>query len=39
VKNLGRASRSGTGRDRYEKTARSYPGVLCLAAALDWLKR
>ena len=24
---------------RYEKTARSFLGVLCLAAALDWLKR
>jgi transposase len=24
---------------RYEKTARSFMGVLCLAAALDWLKR
>jgi len=23
---------------RYEKTASSYMGVLCLAAALDWLK-
>ncbi len=23
---------------RYEKTARSFMGVLCLAAALDWLK-
>ena len=23
---------------RYEKTARSFLGVLCLAAALDWLK-
>ena len=24
---------------RYEKTARSFLGVLCLAAACDWLKR
>ncbi len=24
---------------RYEKTASSFMGVLCLAAALDWLKR
>jgi transposase len=24
---------------RYEKTARSFLGVLCLAASLDWLKR
>ena len=24
---------------RYEKTANSFMGVLCLAAALDWLKR
>ena len=24
---------------RYKKTARSFMGVLCLAAALDWLKR
>ncbi|SFH15564.1 hypothetical protein SAMN05192565_1773, partial [Methylobacterium gossipiicola] len=24
---------------RYEKTAASFTGVLCLAAALDWLKR
>ena len=24
---------------RYEKTAHSFMGVLCLAAALDWLKR
>ncbi|ANY85071.1 transposase (plasmid) [Microvirga ossetica] len=24
---------------RYEKTARSFMGVLCLAAAIDWLKR
>lgn len=24
---------------RYEKTARSYMGVLCLAAAMDWIKR
>jgi transposase len=24
---------------RYEKTARSFMGVLCLAAALDWLRR
>ena len=23
---------------RYEKTARSFMGVLCLAATLDWLK-
>ena len=23
---------------RYEKTARSFMGVLCLAAAVDWLK-
>jgi transposase len=23
---------------RYEKTARSFLGILCLAAALDWLK-
>ena len=23
---------------RYEKTAQSFMGVLCLAAALDWLK-
>lgn len=23
---------------RYEKTARAFLGVLCLAAALDWLK-
>src|SRR5215203_4831463 len=23
---------------RYEKTARSFMGVLCLAAALDWIK-
>src|SRR5919202_5121447 len=23
---------------RYEKTARSFLGVLCLAAAMDWLK-
>ena len=24
---------------RYEKTARSFLGVLCLAAAIDWIKR
>ena len=24
---------------RYEKTARSFMGVLCLAAAIDWIKR
>jgi transposase len=24
---------------RYEKTARSFMGVLCLAAAIDWLRR
>ena len=24
---------------RYEKTARSFMGVLCLAAACDWIKR
>jgi transposase len=24
---------------RYEKTAASFIGVLCLAAALDWIKR
>ena len=24
---------------RYDKTARSFLGVLCLAASLDWLKR
>lgn len=24
---------------RYEKTARSFMGVLCLAATLDWLRR
>ena len=24
---------------RYEKTARSFNGVLCLAATLDWLRR
>ena len=24
---------------RYEKTARAFMGVLCLAATLDWLKR
>ena len=24
---------------RHEKTARSFLGVLCLAAALDWLRR
>ena len=24
---------------RYEKTARSFLGVLCLAASLDWLRR
>jgi hypothetical protein len=24
---------------RYEKTARSFLGVLCLAAALDWIRR
>jgi hypothetical protein len=24
---------------RYEKTARSFPGVLCLAATADWVKR
>jgi len=24
---------------RYEKTARSFMGVLCLAATVDWLKR
>jgi transposase len=24
---------------RYEKTARSFMGVLCLAAAVDWLRR
>lgn len=24
---------------RYEKTANSFTGVLCLAAALDWIKR
>jgi transposase len=23
---------------RYEKTARSFMGVLCLAATMDWLK-
>jgi hypothetical protein len=23
---------------RYEKTARSFMGVLCLAAAFDWIK-
>jgi hypothetical protein len=26
------------GRDRYEKTAAGYLGVLCLAATADWLK-
>ena len=24
---------------RYEKTERSFLGVLCLAAAIDWLRR
>ena len=24
---------------RYEKTARSFMGVLCLAASMDWIKR
>ena len=24
---------------RYEKTARSFMGVLCLAATMDWLRR
>ena len=24
---------------RYEKTARSFVGVLCLAASMDWLRR
>jgi transposase len=24
---------------RYEKTAASFMGVLCLAASLDWLRR
>jgi transposase len=24
---------------RYEKTARSFLGILCVAAALDWLRR
>lgn len=24
---------------RYEKTARSFLGVLCVAATLDWIKR
>jgi hypothetical protein len=24
---------------RYEKTARSFLGVFCLAAALDWIRR
>jgi hypothetical protein len=24
---------------RYEKTATSFTGVLCLAATLDWIKR
>jgi hypothetical protein len=24
---------------RYEKTARSFLGVLCLAAGMDWLRR
>jgi transposase len=24
---------------RYEKTARSFMGVLCLAATVDWLRR
>ena len=24
---------------RYEKTARSFVGVLCLAAAIDWIRR
>jgi transposase len=24
---------------RYEKTANSFMGVLCLAAAIDWIKR
>ena len=24
---------------RYEKTARSFMGVLCLAAAIDWIRR
>ena len=24
---------------RYEKTARSFMGVLCLAAAMDWIRR
>jgi transposase len=24
---------------RYEKTARSFLGVLCLAASMDWLRR
>ncbi|MGI4794537.1 MAG: IS5-like element ISMex42 family transposase, partial [Janthinobacterium lividum] len=23
---------------RYEKTARSFMGILCLAAACDWIK-
>jgi transposase len=24
---------------RYGKTARSFPGVLCLAASMDWIRR
>lgn len=29
----------GNGPTRYEKTACSFLGVLCLAATIDWLKR
>ncbi len=37
---LGLASRSGESvATRYEKTATSFLGVLCLAAAVQWIKR
>ena len=29
----------GMARPRYEKTARSFMGVLCLAATFDWIKK
>jgi hypothetical protein len=29
----------GMARPRYEKTAKSFMGVLCLAAVFDWIKQ
>ena len=34
----GRLKEWRTVATRYEKTARSFMGVLCLAATMDWLK-